>query len=119
MDFTDNQYVITRHTDTDHEHIHILANRITFTGEVVSDSQDWKRQEALMRALERDYGLIVEPSSREADRKAPTKGEIEYGRPGSANRVSSNGCRASVTWLCRIVPVCRNTSNDLRLPGWR
>ena len=28
MGFTENQYVISRHTDTAHEHIHILANRI-------------------------------------------------------------------------------------------
>jgi hypothetical protein len=86
MGFTDNQYVVTRHTDTDHEHIHILANRITYAGEVVSDRQDWKRQEALMRVLEREYGLIAEPSSQEAERKAPTKGEIEYAlRTGEAS----------------------------------
>ena len=86
MGFNDNQYVITRHTDTDHEHIHILANRITFTGEVVSDSQDWKRQEALMRIIERDYGLTLVAPSQEAARKAPTKGEIEYAlRTGQAS----------------------------------
>ncbi len=86
MGFTDNQYVVTRHTDTEYEHIHILANRITFAGDVVSDSQDWKRQEALMRVLERDYGLLAEPPSKDADRKAPTKGEIEYAlRTGQAS----------------------------------
>ena len=45
MGFTDNQFVITRHTDTDHEHIHILANRITHGGEVVGEGQDYRRQE--------------------------------------------------------------------------
>lgn len=35
MGFKDNQFVITRHTDTEHEHIHILANRITHAGEVM------------------------------------------------------------------------------------
>ena len=48
MGFTDNQFVMTRHTDTEHEHIHILANRITHAGEVVSDGQDYKRQETIM-----------------------------------------------------------------------
>ncbi len=86
MGFTDNQYVVTRHMDTDHEHIHILANRITFAGEVVSDSQDWKRQEALMRTLEQEYGLTRVAPSAEAERKAPTKGEIEYAlRTGQAS----------------------------------
>lgn len=77
MGFTDNQFVMTRHTDTEHEHIHILANRITHGGEVVSDGQDYRRQETIMREIERDYGLQRVAPSIEAERKAPTKGEIE------------------------------------------
>lgn len=37
MGFTDNQFVVTRHSDTEHEHV--LVNRITMGGDVVSDSQ--------------------------------------------------------------------------------
>ena len=77
MGFTDNQFVMTRHTDTEHEHIHILANRITHGGEVVSDGQDYKRQETIMREIERDFGLQRVAPSAEAERKAPTKGEVE------------------------------------------
>lgn len=79
MGLEQNQFVITRHTDTEHEHIHILANRIRFDGSVTSDSQDYKRQETIMRELERDYGLQRVAPSIEAERKAPTKGEIEGG----------------------------------------
>ena len=77
MQLVDNQYLITRHTDTEHEHIHILANRITHFGDVVSDSQDYRRQEALMREIERDYGLKQLTPSIESERRAPTRGEIE------------------------------------------
>lgn len=77
MGFKDNQFVITRHTDTEHEHIHILANRITHAGKVVSDGQDYQRQETILREIERDYGLQRVAPSIEAERKAPTKGEIE------------------------------------------
>lgn len=77
MGLDNNQYLITRHTDTEHQHIHILANRIQFNGEVTSDSQDYKRQEVIMRKIEQDYGLTKVTSSRDADRRAPTKGEIE------------------------------------------
>lgn len=77
MGFTDNQFVMTRHTDTEHEHIHILANRITHGGEVVSDGQDYKRQETIMREIERDFRLQRVAPSAEAERRAPTKGEIE------------------------------------------
>ena len=78
MGFKDSQYVVTKHTDTEHPHIHILANRVTMSGEVVSDSHDYKRQEVLMRRLEREYGLSQVAPSKEAVRKALSKGEIEH-----------------------------------------
>jgi hypothetical protein len=77
MDLDNNQYVITRHTDTDHDHIHIVANRIQFSGEVTSDSQDYKRQEVIMRQIERDYNLQSVAPSADAVRRAVTKGEFE------------------------------------------
>ena len=95
MGFTDNQFIITRHTDTEHEHIHILANRITHAGEVVSDGQDYKRQETIMREIERDYGLQRVAPSIEAERKAPTKGEIEQ-----ALRTRQPSTRQQLQQLC-------------------
>lgn len=81
-----NQYIVTRHTDTDHEHIHLLANRIQFDGAVTSDSHDYRRQEVLMRAIERDLGLRQVGLSENCERRAATKGEIEEGlRTGRAS----------------------------------
>lgn len=86
MGYNDSQYVVSRHTDAEHQHIHILANRISMTGEVVSDSRDYQRQEAVMRHLEKELGLTVLKPSREAQRRAPTKGEIEHAlRTGKAS----------------------------------
>ena len=86
MGFTEHQYVISRHTDTEHEHIHILANRIGSDGQVVSDAHDYPRQERLMREIEHEYGLQVVAPSQEAERRAPTKGEIEQSvRTGAAS----------------------------------
>lgn len=95
MGFTDNQFVMTRHTDTEHEHIHILANRITHAGEVVSDGQDYKRQETIMREIERDFRLQRVAPSIEAERKAPTKGEIE-----GAIRTGQPSTRQQLQQLC-------------------
>lgn len=86
MGLTGNQYVVTRHEDTDHEHIHLVVNRIGFDGKVVSDSHDYRRQEALMREIERDYQLQPVEASRDVLRRAATKGEIEEGlRTGMAS----------------------------------
>lgn len=94
MGFTDNQYMIFRHHDAEHPHIHLLVNRITFNGDVVSDSNNFKRSEALLRKLERVHHLKVVPQSKfvavqaskenfkifptvNNSRRAPKKDEIE------------------------------------------
>ena len=95
MGMTDNQYVVTRHHDTEHEHIHILANRITHQGEVVSDSQDYKRLDQAMRKIEQTHGLQQVASSTQSERKAPTKGEIEQGL-----RTGQSSARQQLQQLC-------------------
>lgn len=90
-----NQYIITRHTDTEHEHIHLLANRIQFDGAVTSDSQDYRRQEVLMRAIERDMGLRRVALSADTERRAATKGEIEAGL-----RTGQPSARQQLQQLC-------------------
>lgn len=75
--FTNNQYIIFRHHDAEHPHIHLLANRITFDGEVVSDSNNYKKSEAILRDLEKQFGLTVVQSSRRTRERAAKKDEIE------------------------------------------
>lgn len=75
MGFDDNQYIIYKHTDQDHSHIHIVANRVKFSGDVVSDSQDYKRSEAIVRKLELKYNLTVLKESKKSN--VLSKGEIE------------------------------------------
>lgn len=58
MGFTDNQYCVFRHNDTDCEHIHIVANRIrTSDLSVVHDSNDRKRSHEACRQIEAEQGL--------------------------------------------------------------
>jgi hypothetical protein len=75
--FTNNQYLIFRHYDADHPHLHLLVNRITFDGEVVSDSNNYKKSEEILRQLERKYGLMAVTPSKSAKVRAPVKDEIE------------------------------------------
>lgn len=75
MGFNDNQYLVYKHTDQEHAHIHIVANRVKYSGEVVSDSQDYKRSEALVRKLEVKYNLTQFIAKQESN--VLSKGEIE------------------------------------------
>jgi hypothetical protein len=105
-----NQYVLTRHSDTEHEHVHLLANRIRFDGSVTSDSHDYRRQEALMRGIERDYGLQRVISSNEAERHAATKGEIEAGL-----RTGLPSARQQLQQLCDAAMAgCRSFTDYVR-----
>lgn len=62
-------FVVVRHDDTEHHHIHILTSRVGFSdsGEVVvvSDQNDFRRAEAAVRRIEAENGFRAVP--------APTK----------------------------------------------
>jgi hypothetical protein len=75
--YTNNQYMIFRHHDAPHPHIHLLVNRISLDGTVVSDSNNFKRSEDIIRKLERKYNLKAVQSSKETSLKAAKIGEIE------------------------------------------
>ncbi len=85
MGFDDNQYIIYRHHDQSHQHIHIVANRVKLSGELVSDSKNYERSEGLVRKLEKKYGLSQLPDPTIKQKSALTQKEIEKAiRTGSA-----------------------------------
>jgi hypothetical protein len=49
------------HRDTDHEHLHLMACRVGWDGKTISDANDYRRAEAAIRGIERDYGLVAVP----------------------------------------------------------
>ena len=54
----DNQYLVVRHADKEHDHIHIVANRVNPRDlSVVKDSQDFRKTQEACRDLEKKYGL--------------------------------------------------------------
>lgn len=75
MGFDDNQYVIFLHKDTGLLHTHVVANRVKYDGNVVSDSQNYKRSEALVRKLEIKYDLTKLVLKQETN--VLSRGEIE------------------------------------------
>ena len=69
LGFTDCPFVAVKHNDTDHQHIHILASRIKINGDVVSDKNDFKRAEDIIRKLEKKFGLSAVLPSNQAPKK--------------------------------------------------
>ncbi len=76
MGFDGSQFVAVMHKDTEHQHIHIVASRIRLDGTVVSDSNDYKRSEKVIRGFEKEYGLQRVKPSREVEFAALSHGEL-------------------------------------------
>lgn len=55
--FDKNQFVVITHSDTAHEHIHIVANRVGYDGKTASDSNSYKRMAEFCREMEKAYQL--------------------------------------------------------------
>ncbi|MEG3879836.1 relaxase/mobilization nuclease domain-containing protein [Microcoleus sp. herbarium7] len=78
MGFDNNQYTVVKHSDTEHDHIHIVATRIRLDGSVVDDSWDYYKSQETIRQLERNYNLETVAPSWETDKRAQTTGEYRH-----------------------------------------
>jgi hypothetical protein len=59
MGLNESQYMVVRHHDTQHEHLHILANRVDFEGKTVSDKFCKGRTAAFCDKMEQKYSFAV------------------------------------------------------------
>lgn len=57
MDIRDTQYIIGRHFDKEHPHVHIAFNRIDNNGKTISDRNDRFRSKRICKELTKKYGL--------------------------------------------------------------
>ena len=57
MGIKDTQYIIGRHFDKEHPHVHIAFNRINNNGKTISDKNDRFRSEKTCKELTSQYGL--------------------------------------------------------------
>ena len=63
--FENNQFFSVQHLDTEHQHIHIIANRISLEGRTnVSDSNSFRKMAGFCRKMEVKYGLVQVASPR-------------------------------------------------------
>lgn len=78
MGYTDNQYITALHTDTKHQHLHIILNRVKNSDKkVVNDSHEKRKGSRIARSLERKYNLRITPSEKIEGVKHESKEERE------------------------------------------
>jgi hypothetical protein len=59
MGYDNTQYIIVRHNDIDHPHIHIVINRIDNDGKRISDKKEKWRSTKICMELTKKYGLYI------------------------------------------------------------
>lgn len=101
MGIRDTQYIIGRHHDKEHPHVHIAFNRIDNNGKTISDKNDRYRSERVCKELTHKYGLYFAKSKEQVNTnrlKEPdrTKNELysllktEVGRCGDWGTLTAN-----------------------------
>ncbi len=57
MGITNTQYIVARHFDKEHPHVHIVYNRVDNNGKTITDSNDRFRSEKICKELTEKHGL--------------------------------------------------------------
>lgn len=63
-------FIIVRHTDTSHQHLHIITSRVNSEGKVLKDSNDYKEANKICRQLEKEMGFEEVPSVQKSGMKS-------------------------------------------------
>jgi len=88
MGYGENPFVIYKHNDTHHEHLHIISSRVGDHGKLVNPSFEFKKNLGICRELEKEWGLQpvssikqkigpeVQPIQASYTKKAPFKSNV-------------------------------------------
>jgi hypothetical protein len=79
MKIQDTQYLIVKHQDKEHPHIHIVYNRVSNNGKTISDNFQKQRNVQVAKELTLKHGLYISPGKERVNRQQ-LKGEdkIKY-----------------------------------------
>lgn len=94
MGIVNTQYIIGRHFDKEHPHIHLVYNRVDNNGKTITDSNDRFRSEKICKELTEKYGLYF------ATGKENVK-EHRLKKPDKTKYEIYNALKA-------LVPICRD-----------
>jgi len=65
MGYGEQPYVVVRHNDTEHEHVHIITTNVTGSGKVLGIFNSFRRNMATQQYLEKKFGLSPSPLTKQ------------------------------------------------------
>lgn len=93
-----------RHSDTDHDHVHLIASRIRPDGSVLSDKGDFRISQAVVRKLEIKHGLKTVTST-PPPKKRLTRGQQQLKQKTGGKLMTEN--------LSELLDFAINEATDL------
>lgn len=79
MGIVNTQFVVFRHQDQPHGHVHIVYNRVDNDGNSISSDCDFRKSAAITKALTREYGLTFGKGKKDVRRdRLKGKDAIKY-----------------------------------------
>jgi hypothetical protein len=94
MKIQDTQYLIVKHRDKDHPHIHIVYNRVSNNGKTISDNFQKQRNVQVSKELTLKHGLYLSPGKERVNRQqlkgeAKIKYELFYAIKAASKKVKN------------------------------
>ena len=88
LKLSNNQFILVQHNDAEYDgeprpHAHMVINRVSYDGKCNDDYLDYYRTEKILRQIEQQYDLIIQPSSWSVERKKPYPKQIQLETGGS------------------------------------
>ncbi len=86
--FENNQMIIFRHSDTNHNHFHIVANRININGQTTaSNFKNYQRTGDFCRKIEKEMGFQLTPAMRISDEMKGQRQSRRIAESDNATRI--------------------------------
>ena len=94
MGIVNTQYVVFRHHDKPHAHVHIVYNRVDNDGNAITGDQGFRKSARITQALTREYGLTFSKGKKKVNRdRLKGKAAVKY-RIYDAVNEALKGCRS-------------------------
>lgn len=79
MGIKNTEFIITRHYDTDHDHVHMMCSMVDKDGNVISTANEKKRNARICKYLTKKYGLYISEGKMNVNRdKLRGKEKMKY-----------------------------------------